>query len=155
MKQKSQKYIWRSKCTLSLEKIKFENKWNLKLPWRMEVVTPPSVGASFKKWGCCTPILPKCQEVPQKSPKKKINFFFQRTDDAGACVVVGRRPLIAGRTGPLTVGRRPVVACRPRCGPPFFYSYHHFFKPRPPSLGTCGQLFLIGSNTCPPYPYFT
>jgi hypothetical protein len=27
----------------------------------MEDFTLPSVGARFKKWGCYTPILPKCQ----------------------------------------------------------------------------------------------
>jgi hypothetical protein len=26
-----------------------------------------------KKWGCCTPILPKCQEVPQNSKNKNKN----------------------------------------------------------------------------------
>jgi hypothetical protein len=33
----------------------------------MEDFTLPSVGARFKKWECCTPILPKCQAHPQTS----------------------------------------------------------------------------------------
>jgi hypothetical protein len=36
----------------------------------MEDLTLPSVGASLKKWGWCTPILPKCQEVLHKSKTK-------------------------------------------------------------------------------------
>jgi hypothetical protein len=48
----------------------------------MEDLTLPSVGASFKIWGCCTPILPKCQEVPYNSKKQKKNNFFEKTDVA-------------------------------------------------------------------------
>jgi hypothetical protein len=33
----------------------------------MEDFTLPSVGARFKKWACCTTILPKCQAHPQNS----------------------------------------------------------------------------------------
>jgi hypothetical protein len=35
----------------------------------------PSVGASFKKWGCCTPILPKCQELPHNTQKRSIKKY--------------------------------------------------------------------------------
>jgi hypothetical protein len=38
----------------------------------MEDVTLSSVGARFKKWGCYTPILPKCQVVPHITRKIKI-----------------------------------------------------------------------------------
>jgi hypothetical protein len=40
----------------------------------MEHLTLPSVGASFKKWGCCTPIFPKAHSsnFPKKNSKKKI-----------------------------------------------------------------------------------
>jgi hypothetical protein len=51
-------------------KIKFEKKWNLQSPWGMEHLTLPSVGASFKKWGCCTPILPKALAHSPKLSKK-------------------------------------------------------------------------------------
>jgi hypothetical protein len=39
----------------------------------MEDFTLPSVEVTFKKWGCCTPILPKCQEVPHNSKNKNKN----------------------------------------------------------------------------------
>jgi hypothetical protein len=37
----------------------FGKKWNLHSPWILGELALRSVGASFKKWGCCTPILPK------------------------------------------------------------------------------------------------
>jgi hypothetical protein len=40
----------------------------------MEDFTLANVGASFKKWGCCTPTLPKRQAHPHNN-KKKSNFF--------------------------------------------------------------------------------
>jgi hypothetical protein len=36
----------------------------------MEDFTLPSVGASFKKWGCCTPILLRCQAHLHNTKKK-------------------------------------------------------------------------------------
>jgi hypothetical protein len=50
----------------------------------MEDLALPSVRASFKKWGHCTPILPKCQEVPHNSKKKNQNKIkkFEKTDAA-------------------------------------------------------------------------
>jgi hypothetical protein len=33
---------------------KFGKKWNLQVPWGTKDWTLPSIGASFKKWGCCT-----------------------------------------------------------------------------------------------------
>jgi hypothetical protein len=38
----------------------------------MEDLTLPSVGASFKKWRCCTPIFP---EVPKIKNIEKREFF--------------------------------------------------------------------------------
>jgi hypothetical protein len=32
----------------------------------MEDLTLPSVGASFKNWGCYTPILPKARKLPKR-----------------------------------------------------------------------------------------
>jgi hypothetical protein len=43
----------------------------------MEHLTLPSVGASFKKWGCCTPILPKALAILQTS-KKNLEFFLKK-----------------------------------------------------------------------------
>jgi hypothetical protein len=37
----------------------------------MEDFTLQSVGASFKKWESCTPILPKCQAHPHNTKKAK------------------------------------------------------------------------------------
>jgi hypothetical protein len=45
----------------------------------MEDLTLPSIGASFKKWGCCKPILPKglahspnfSKKIEEKKKKKK------------------------------------------------------------------------------------
>jgi hypothetical protein len=37
----------------------------------MEDSTLPSVGASFKKWGCCTHILPKALAHPPNFQNKK------------------------------------------------------------------------------------
>jgi hypothetical protein len=47
----------------------------------MEHLTLPSVGASFKKWRCCTPILPKALAHSPNFPKenfKKIKKFKKK-----------------------------------------------------------------------------
>jgi hypothetical protein len=36
----------------------------------MEDFALPSIGASFKKWECYTPILPKCQVHPHNTKKR-------------------------------------------------------------------------------------
>jgi hypothetical protein len=44
----------------------------------MEDFTLPNIGASFKKWECCTPILPKFQVHLQSSKNikyKMLNFL--------------------------------------------------------------------------------
>jgi hypothetical protein len=51
---------------LILAKNVFKNEIS-KLYGGMEDFTLPSVGAKFKKWKCCTPILPKCQSYLQTS----------------------------------------------------------------------------------------
>jgi hypothetical protein len=53
-------------------KNKIWKKLHLQVPWGMEDFTLPSVGASFKKWGCYAPILPKCQAHLQTTPKKTL-----------------------------------------------------------------------------------
>jgi hypothetical protein len=65
----SQEFQW-SKCTLILANF-FGKQWNLQAPWGMEDFTLPSVGESFKKWECCTPILPKCQGHLHNTKKKR------------------------------------------------------------------------------------
>jgi hypothetical protein len=54
----------------------------------MEDLTLPSVGACFKKWGCCTPILPKCHAHPpiysrfqkKKFKNPKVGILFQNAE---------------------------------------------------------------------------
>jgi hypothetical protein len=63
----------------------------------MQDCTFPSIGASFKKWGYCTPILPKCQAHPKTSKNQnKKNPKIQRLSDYQIDMVVyGGRPLVA------------------------------------------------------------
>jgi hypothetical protein len=56
---------------------------------------------------------------------------------------------------PQSVKLWATIACRPLCGPSFLCAYLPFFLPPTPFFSTCGQLLLIGSSTCPPYPYFS
>jgi hypothetical protein len=45
----------------------------------MEHLILPSVGASFKKWGCCTPILPKAlARSPNFQNKISKNFKISK-----------------------------------------------------------------------------
>jgi hypothetical protein len=48
----------------------------------MEDLTLPSVGASFKKWGCCTPIFPKALAHFLNFPKKHLKEYkkFKKMD---------------------------------------------------------------------------
>jgi hypothetical protein len=103
----------------------------------MEDLTLPSVGACFKKWGCCTSILPKCQEVLQNSPQKKIKKIKIRRLD-------GTRGLRRGRQA--TSGR-PLAAA----WAPFVIQLLHLFLPSAPIFFSFGQLLLIGFSTCPPW----
>jgi hypothetical protein len=63
----------------------------------MEDFTLPSVWASFKKWECCTPILPKFQTHLHntKKEKKKIMQEMQKKGDGKerpiVCQTMGRR----------------------------------------------------------------
>jgi hypothetical protein len=75
----------------------------------MEDLTIPSVGACFKKWGRCTPILRKCQEVPQKSSQKnnkiknlKWGLTVQGARAAAGHVTAGRRLASSHGVGPLS-----------------------------------------------------
>jgi hypothetical protein len=64
----------------------------------MEHLILPSVGVSFKKWGCCTPILPKAlahfpnfqKKKDQKNKTISRNFFLPSTFCAsGQLLLVG------------------------------------------------------------------
>jgi hypothetical protein len=45
----------------------------------MEDLILPSAGASFKKWGCCTPILPKGLAYSSNFPQKiKIKIILKK-----------------------------------------------------------------------------
>jgi hypothetical protein len=49
----------------------------------MEDFTLPNVGASFKKWECCTPIVPKCQAhlYNTKNKMKNIPKMLKKGND--------------------------------------------------------------------------
>jgi hypothetical protein len=78
----------------------------------MEDLTLPSVWASFKKWVCCTSILPKALvhflNFQKNKISKKLNQFVE--DQASAC---GRRVTVGCWPAQ---GPRPAVARRARTG---------------------------------------
>jgi hypothetical protein len=115
MKLKFQQWIWRSLCILILAK-KIE-KWNLQAPWGMEDFTLLSIGARFKKWKCCTSILPKCPSpnilITSKKKKKKKEIGW--TNWQGR-YQLARLPPTATSPGPL-VARQGRLATSSR--PPF------------------------------------
>jgi hypothetical protein len=56
-------------------------------------LTLPSVGGSLKEWVYCALILPKCQEVPQNSKKKKSKKSKKfENSDAAVGQAHGSRP---------------------------------------------------------------
>jgi hypothetical protein len=91
----------------------------------LEELPLPSVGASFKKWGSCTPILPKA--LAHFPNFQKLIFFkikkFQKNWDSPAGTGIDLRPAgdrwspagprlpTCGRT---CSGRRPTVARQPQ-----------------------------------------
>jgi hypothetical protein len=98
----------------------------------MEHLTLPSVGASFKKWGSCAPILPNFQKKIQKKNQK---FKKGTGPDRPACDQ--RSPDCRGST----LGMSGFV---------FFFS--NFFSLLPSTFCAFGQLLLVGYTTCPPWP---
>jgi hypothetical protein len=84
-------------------------------------------------------------------PKKKVKFFFFKSQKMGVPqtvrdrVAVGGRPWIGDPWSPAGHGAVPF----------FVYCALFFQTLGPLPLGTFGQLFLIGSNTCPPCPNFS
>jgi hypothetical protein len=109
MKQKSQRWIWRPRYILNVGLLFFEKKRNLQSPWGMEDWTLPNVGASFKKWGCCTLILPRCHAHPATSSRfQKKNIKNPKNPKVGHYVRVLNYHVVAGR--------RSLVASWPRPG---------------------------------------
>jgi hypothetical protein len=80
--------------SFTFNKKKIEKKWNLQVPWGLEDLTLPSVGASFRKWRCCTPILLKgLAHSPNFS--KKFILKGPQSNRWRATTVTGGRPLVA------------------------------------------------------------
>jgi hypothetical protein len=98
---------------------------------------------SFKKWGCCTPILPKALAYFPTSQKKKFNKKiskkWRQPDRARSRPVAGERPVVARR---LRVNAWPYLAV------PIFFEVFFFL---PSIFCTSGQLLLVGSSTCPAF----
>jgi hypothetical protein len=113
----------------------------------MEHLTLPSVGTSFKKWGCCTPIPPKApahfSNFQKNNFKNFKNFKNMGTElDRGQASTRGQRAT-AGH--PPTADRHmiPVRLC---------VHFFEFFSLLPSIFCACGQLLLVGSSTCLPWP---
>jgi hypothetical protein len=108
----------------------------------MEHLTLPSVGASFKKWGCCTPILPKALAHSLNFQKIIIlNKKFQKQRIVRPCP--GVDPWLATSSRSLAVGQR-----LDRVRLPFVFLIFFMLS----FFWATGQLLLIGSSTCPPWP---
>jgi hypothetical protein len=119
----------------------------------MEHLTLPSVGASFKKWGCCTPILPKALAHSSNFPKisfKRIRIFHIKR---GCLAHLGVDPRSAGdRLSPAAGWHMD------RPSSPFFFEF--FFSPAfhflckwstlAQVVNSCAssQFLLVGSSTC-------
>jgi hypothetical protein len=65
----------------------------------MEHLTLPSVGTSFKKWGCCTPILLKALVHSSKLPKKLILRIKKIPKKGGSLAYPGVDLRLAGTPG--------------------------------------------------------
>jgi hypothetical protein len=63
----------------------------------MEHLTLPSVGASFKKWRCCTPILPKALAHSSKLPQKNKFKNKKNSKKKGQSGLSRYRPMAGGR----------------------------------------------------------
>jgi hypothetical protein len=129
----------------------------------MEEFTLPNVGASFKKWDCCTHILPKCEAHPHNTKKKweKMSKMPKKEGYPTDCglqlaVPAGHQPALglwllvaslaedqrlptSNRTA--TTSRWSVVARRPRVG-----ALNYFSQNRPPS--SCPHIFVHIVSTC-------
>jgi hypothetical protein len=120
-------------------RIFFEKKLNLQDSWGMEDFTLPSVAS--KNGGAEQNS--HSSKMLDPSPNNK-NLKKIKTKKIGE-----------KEANPQSVKLWATIACRPLCGPSFLCAYLPFFLPPTPFFSTCGQLLLIGSSTCPPYPYFS
>jgi hypothetical protein len=130
MKQKSRRWIWRSRCNLNWAKIKFEKKLNFWSSVRNGRFCPLKCRGKLQKMGVLYPHSPK---MPSPSPDNQ--FFYkknQKNGKMGANLQFDRLLNAADRS-----------FFFPCCLPPFFPTFGHF-----------GQLHLIGFSTCPPCPNF-
>jgi hypothetical protein len=113
----------------------------------MEDFTFPSVGARLKKWECWTPIL----KIPHTA---KFLFFlsyeFEKRGEGGK----GSSPQSVKLQARI-IKLRAIVACLPCTGACNSLIVKFPFFLLPTFLGTCGQLLLVGYNTCPPCPNFS
>jgi hypothetical protein len=97
----------------------------------MEHLTVPSVGAKFKKWGCCTPILPKALAHSPNFPKKlkRIKNFKNKgiePDRLGVDLQPAGDRWSPPGPGPSTYNRRSLVA-----GPPETSAWSLVAQPQP------------------------
>jgi hypothetical protein len=83
----------------------------------MEHLTLPSVGASFKKWGCCTPILPKALAHFPNFQNKKSKKIWKHAKNWKSRSLSRHEPWLAGDCWSLTSS-----------GPPFLYIATFFFQ---------------------------
>jgi hypothetical protein len=115
----------------------------------MEELPLPSVGASFKKWGCyrCTP--PK--EAHALACSKGLKFFYKKDRNF---FILKRSPDMAGRGG------AGLQSAATNCWSPTPPHRSSIFptpcplasSPLPPNFLVFSQLFLIGSSTLPALP---
>jgi hypothetical protein len=115
----------------------------------LEELPLPSVGASFKKWGRYTPILPKA--LAHFPNFQKFIFFkikkFQKNWDSPAGTGIDPRPA-GDQRSPAGRGSTPGAAGLL----PFLLNFFFFL---PSTFSSSGQLFVIGCSTCPPCPDFS
>jgi hypothetical protein len=136
--------------TLNLDKIQLEKKWNLQSPCNLQDFILPSVGASFKKWRCCTHTPPlEAQALatckgPKRNFKKEGQKLFLKI---GWPQVVRGTPCYRRGTvpGQRTARRRPTIAHRPRRGPPELSGCPFFFLPLCPIFS-----YVVNSSSLAP-----
>jgi hypothetical protein len=90
----------------------------------MEEFTLPSVGASFKKWECCTPILPECQ-AHFHNTKKKSEKNSKIVKKGGTSL---QHVKLQVQGYPTTSGRPPAKHMCPKLAPLKFFLLPHAHK---------------------------
>jgi hypothetical protein len=97
------------------------------------------------KLQCCTSILPKALAHSLHFPQKS-KLFFLNCKKRKSHRLLGPAPWQIGDQRPDGPCGCPLAVARA----PSFVLCTLFFQTPTPPLGTFGQLFLIGSSTCPP-----